>query len=139
MKLTQVRAKEIVAQARDKAVHGPWCDQLDKVMSAEERDQVLFHWDTLDGSTNFVNALYDFVEGKVDKEYFYPTPVEGASLIVPSLRKVKLIAPYEWNEQDIIPSGREKYCSTIYIDSERYNVWLNEENGDHYIAQKVKS
>ncbi len=65
--LTKERATEIVRLAREKATCGPWCDQLDKVMTPEERDEIIAHWDTKDGSSNFVNALYDFVNGKVSK------------------------------------------------------------------------
>lgn len=61
------RAKEIIQQAKDKSTHGPWSDQLSKVMSKEERDEVVQHWNTMDGSTCFVDALYEFVNNKVYK------------------------------------------------------------------------
>jgi hypothetical protein len=63
--LSPARAKEIIQQAKDKAVHGPWSDQLDKVMSKEECDEVIRHWNTMNGSTNFVQALNEFVHDRV--------------------------------------------------------------------------
>lgn len=55
--MTKDRAQEILKQAREKATVGPWCDQLDKVMTEEERKRVIKHWDTLSGETSFVDAL----------------------------------------------------------------------------------
>ncbi len=63
--LTKERADEIVRQCQEKAVCGPWCDYLDKVMTLEERAEVIRHWDTMDGSTCFVDALDEFRRGKV--------------------------------------------------------------------------
>lgn len=64
MKLTQERAKEIIQQAKNKTKYGPWSDQLSKVMTKEERDEVNSYWSTMDSSTCFVDALYQFVNGK---------------------------------------------------------------------------
>ena len=63
--LSQERSQEIVKQAQEKAIHGPWVDQLDKVMSKEERQEVIKYWDTLPGWTSFYDALMHFVNGKV--------------------------------------------------------------------------
>ena len=61
--MTKERAKEIIGQARAKTIYGPWVDQLDKVMTPEEIKEVKQMWNTMDGSTNFVQALYRFVKG----------------------------------------------------------------------------
>lgn len=66
MKLTKVRAKEIMEQAREKAIHGPWVDQLDKVMTKEEREEVILHWEAMPGNTSFYDAFMRFVRGSVD-------------------------------------------------------------------------
>jgi hypothetical protein len=52
------RAQEIIQAAHDTAVHGPWSDQLDKVMTKEERSEVNAVWDTMPGDTCFVDAIY---------------------------------------------------------------------------------
>ena len=56
--MTSNRAKQIIEDARAKAVHGPWCDQLDHVMHPGERDEVNRVWETMPGYTCFVNALF---------------------------------------------------------------------------------
>ncbi len=55
--MTSERAAEIIQQAKAKAIHGPWSDQLDKVMTREERAAVLVKWETMPGHTCFVDAL----------------------------------------------------------------------------------
>ena len=52
------RAQEIIQAAYDCSTHGPWSDNLDKVMTNEERDQVNEVWQTMPGNTCFVDALY---------------------------------------------------------------------------------
>lgn len=52
------RAREIIQAAYDKASVGPWSDQLDKVMSKEERAEVCAVWETMPGHTCFVDAIY---------------------------------------------------------------------------------
>lgn len=56
-RLTPGRAKEIIAQAKKKAVHGPWTDQLDKVMTTAERKRINDIWDTMGGSADSYGAL----------------------------------------------------------------------------------
>lgn len=56
--MTPARAQEIIAAAQAKAVHGPWCDQLDRVMTFDERREVIAVWETMPGYTNFVSALF---------------------------------------------------------------------------------
>lgn len=58
--LTHERVNQIIEQAKDKAVYGPWVDQLDKVMTPEEIKEVKDRWNTMSGDTNFVNALFSF-------------------------------------------------------------------------------
>lgn len=58
--LTRERVDEIIKQARDKSTYGPWSDQLDKVMTKEEREEVIQRWNTMDGETCFVDALLSF-------------------------------------------------------------------------------
>lgn len=62
--MTQERANEIIAQAKAKAVHGPWCDQLDKVMLPGERAEIVKVWKTMPGHTCFVDALYRIARGQ---------------------------------------------------------------------------
>ena len=52
------RAQEIIQAAYDTCTCGPWCDQLDKVMTKEERQKVNQVWDTMPGDTCFVDAIY---------------------------------------------------------------------------------
>jgi hypothetical protein len=58
------RAKEIIADAHAKAVHGPWSDQIDNVMRPGEREEVNAVWDTMPGNTCFVDALYRIRDGQ---------------------------------------------------------------------------
>ncbi len=39
--MTNERVNEIIKAAKAKAKYGPWSDQLDKVMSKEERREVM--------------------------------------------------------------------------------------------------
>ena len=55
--MTRERANEIVRQAQALARYGPWSDQLDKVMTPDERAAVLAMWETMPGYTTFVHAL----------------------------------------------------------------------------------
>lgn len=52
-----IRANEIFNQARNQTKHGPWSDQLDKVMSPGERAYIMAIWDTMPGNTCFVDAF----------------------------------------------------------------------------------
>lgn len=52
------RAQAIIQAAYDRCTCGPWCDQLDKVMSTEEREEVKVVWNTMPGDTCFVDAIY---------------------------------------------------------------------------------
>lgn len=52
------RAREILQTAYDTTTCGPWSDQLDKVMTREERAEICAVWDTMPGYTCFVDALY---------------------------------------------------------------------------------
>lgn len=51
------RVREIIETARASATYGPWSDQLDLVMTAEERKSVKDLWNTMPGNTCFVDAL----------------------------------------------------------------------------------
>jgi len=62
--MTSDRAKEIIQQAKKLANVGPWSDQLDKVMTKEERDEVNKVWETMPGYTCFVDALYHIINSK---------------------------------------------------------------------------
>lgn len=62
--MTPSRAKEIIESAQEKSTCGPWSDQLDKVMSAVERADVIEVWNTLPGDSCFVDALYRIANGK---------------------------------------------------------------------------
>ena len=55
--VTQERADQIIEQAKSKAIHGPWSDQLERVMTPAERAEVMDKWDTMPGHTCFVHAL----------------------------------------------------------------------------------
>ena len=61
--MTSERANEIIVQAKARARHGPWSDQLDKVMTPEERQEVIDLWNTMPGYTCFVHALLRIVYG----------------------------------------------------------------------------
>jgi hypothetical protein len=55
--MTPERANEIIEQAQAKAKHGPWSDQLKKVMTPEEHATILAVWETMPGNTCYVDAL----------------------------------------------------------------------------------
>ena len=61
--MTSERAAEIIEQAQGRATFGPWSDQLDKVMTAEERAEVIRFWETMPGYTCFVDALFRIKQG----------------------------------------------------------------------------
>ena len=63
--MTKERASEIIAAARAAAVYGPWCDQLDKVMTKDERREVNAVWDTLPGWYSFTWTLEKIARGDV--------------------------------------------------------------------------
>lgn len=52
------RAREIVEQAREATEHGPWSDNVERVLQPGEYRYVYDFWDTLPGDTSFVDALY---------------------------------------------------------------------------------
>jgi hypothetical protein len=56
--MTPERAQQIIQAAYDTCTCGPWSDQLDKVMSREERAEVNEVWETMPGDTCFVDAIY---------------------------------------------------------------------------------
>lgn len=62
--MTQQRAQEIYAAARAKAKIGPWSDQLDKVMTPEERGEIRRVWHEMPGYTCFVDALMRIMRGE---------------------------------------------------------------------------
>ena len=62
--MTRERANEIVRQAQALARYGPWSDQLDKVMTPDERAAVLAMWETMPGYTTFVHALQRICNGE---------------------------------------------------------------------------
>jgi len=55
--VTPERATEIIQQARERAGHGPWSDQLQHVMTLDERRELLAVWKTMPGHTAFVDVL----------------------------------------------------------------------------------
>lgn len=57
-RMTTNRGKEIIRLARERAEHGPWSDQIDKVLRPGEREQVNAVWSNMSGSTSFVDALH---------------------------------------------------------------------------------
>jgi hypothetical protein len=57
--LTVHRIEEIEKACRDNSGGGPWVDQLDKIMTEDEQDEVRTHWFLLDGESCFVSAMYD--------------------------------------------------------------------------------
>ena len=64
--ITKERAKEIIEEARKLSNYGPWSDQLDKVITSEEKFEILGHWETMSGESSFVDALFDFLNGRVE-------------------------------------------------------------------------
>jgi len=63
--LSQKRAVEIFEQAKQQAGHGPWSDQLDKIMTRGERLEINALWNTMNGSSCFVDAFLRFVHNHV--------------------------------------------------------------------------
>jgi hypothetical protein len=51
------RAAEIIADAMAITAIGPWVDNLDTVMTPNERQEVLDKWRTMPGHTCFFDAL----------------------------------------------------------------------------------
>jgi hypothetical protein len=63
--ITQERAREIMSRCQELAVHGPWCDQMDKVLTPEENAQILQHWESLPGTSCYMDSFFDFLNGTV--------------------------------------------------------------------------
>jgi len=63
--ITQERAQEIKRKAQELAHHGPWCDQMSKVITPEEDRQIKLHWESLPGSSCYMDSFFDFLEGTV--------------------------------------------------------------------------
>lgn len=63
--MTPERANEVIEIAKRDAKGGPWSDQLEKLMTKEERSYVKSVWDNMNGSTAFVDALYRVARGQV--------------------------------------------------------------------------
>jgi hypothetical protein len=61
--MTPERANEIIAEARSRAKHGPWSDQLQHVMTLDERRELLARWRKMPGSTCFVDVLQHVANG----------------------------------------------------------------------------
>lgn len=55
--MTPARATEIIRDAKARAIHGPWSDQLSNV-TADERAEIIAVWETMPGYTCFVDALH---------------------------------------------------------------------------------
>ena len=56
--MTPTRAREIYDAARAQATCGPWSDQLDNVMTPDERREIVAVWETMPGNSCFVDALF---------------------------------------------------------------------------------
>jgi hypothetical protein len=57
MPLDYVRMCQIVNESKSRSKYGPWSDQLNKVMTKSEYDEVLKLWSTMPGSTCFMDAF----------------------------------------------------------------------------------
>lgn len=52
------RAKEIAANAQERATHGPWSDQIDKVITPQEKAFFMAVWDSIpNGNSSFMTAF----------------------------------------------------------------------------------
>lgn len=69
-KVSQARAREIIAQAKAAAKEAlgldgfGWDMYLDRVMTPDERLGVKVYWETLPGHFNFINALTRLARGR---------------------------------------------------------------------------
>lgn len=63
--ISKQRAEEIKAECQKLAKHGPWSDQLPKVVTPEEDKEIRDLWQTMPGNTAYVHALYRFLNGTV--------------------------------------------------------------------------
>lgn len=64
--VTPERAREIMAQAQAKAVHGPWSDQIQKVITPEENAYFLAVWDAIArGTSTFMTAFFAALNNEV--------------------------------------------------------------------------
>ena len=61
--MTGERAKQVIEDARAKAVHGPWSNQLHRVLRPGERAEVNAVWATMPATTCFVDALLRIANG----------------------------------------------------------------------------
>jgi hypothetical protein len=61
--ITQARAEEIRTKCQELAKHGPWSDQLDKVITPEEDKEIRDLWATMPGNTAYIHAFYRFING----------------------------------------------------------------------------
>ena len=61
--ITQERAREIMKKAQDLTKCGPWADHIVEAMTPEEDAEVRRHWNALPGSTSYMDAFFDFLQG----------------------------------------------------------------------------
>ena len=57
---------------REKGLVGPWSDQLEKVMTLDQRIHVQRFWDQLDGNTSFLDALVCLANGTYKSQPITP-------------------------------------------------------------------
>lgn len=66
MELTREWATGVLERCQAAATHGPWCDQLDRVLSAEERVALRALWAKLPGTFSVVSTLFAVMHGTAD-------------------------------------------------------------------------
>jgi len=62
--ITMERAREIMTQAQSYQC-GPWADHISKVITPKEDAEIKQHWDSLPGTTSYMDSFFDFLEGCV--------------------------------------------------------------------------
>jgi len=60
------RAKEIMEKAKERAKYGPWSDQIDKVITPQEKAYFMAVWDSIpNGSSCFMSAFYAVLNNEI--------------------------------------------------------------------------
>ena len=60
MNLTPARCEEIVRQSQELVEYGPWSDQIDKILTSEEKAEINLHWSSLPSDASFIDAFNNF-------------------------------------------------------------------------------
>lgn len=63
--MTRERALEIKQQCQLLAEGSPWSDQMDHILTPQEKQEIITYWKNLPGGSSFLDAFFDICNGTV--------------------------------------------------------------------------